>query len=250
MIGFVLVVLFLILFFLVSIPVFVLEWILEKKNPALCDRISNSMVGGGFRIVSFLSGVRLTVKGQENLPKDPAPGEMPQGVLYIPNHRSFFDVVILHPLLPGFPEFMAKKELEHIPFLSRWMRLIHCQFLDREDPRQGLETIKDAIENIKKGYSVVIFPEGTRNKNEQETELLPFHEGSFKVATRTGCPVIPVALTHTSEIFEDHFPMIRRTAVTVEFLPPIDVTALDRKEQKTLGAQTRGLLQQKIRENE
>ena len=250
MIRFILIVLFLILFFLVSIPVFVLEWILEKKNPALCDRISHAMVGGGFRIVRFLAGVKLTVKGQEYLPKAPAQGEQPQGVLYIPNHRSFFDVVILHPMLPGFPEFLAKKELEHIPFLSRWMRLIHCQFLDREDPRQGLEMIKDAISNIEKGYSVVIFPEGTRNTNEQETELLPFHEGSFKVATRTGCPVIPVALTHTSRIFEDHFPMVRRTEVTVEFLPPIDVTLLDRREQKTLGAQTRELIRQRVEANQ
>lgn len=71
------------------------------------------------------------------------------------------------------------------------MRYLHCLFLDRKDIKQGLKTILTAIEKIKSGISICIFPEGTRNKNKDELELLPFHEGSFKIASKSGCAIHP-----------------------------------------------------------
>ena len=64
------------------------------------------------------------------------------------------------------------------------MRYLHCLFLDRKDIKQGLKTILTAVDKVKSGISICIFPEGTRNRNKDELDMLPFHEGSFKIATK------------------------------------------------------------------
>ena len=78
---------------------------------------------------------------------------------------------------------------------------LHCLFLDRQDIKAGMKTILTAIDKVKSGISICIFPEGTRNKGENELEMLPFHEGSFKIATKAGCPIIPIAISNSAEIF-------------------------------------------------
>ena len=81
-----------------------------------------------------------------------------------------------------------------------------------------------------------IFPEGTRNKNEDETKLLPFKEGSFKMAEKTGCPIILMGMNNTSSILEDHFPFIRSTHVVLEYSKPIYPKELSKEDRKFLGA--------------
>ncbi len=106
--------------------------------------------------------------------------------------RSFFDVPLTYPRCPIRTGYIAKKEMEKVPLLSTWMkRYLHCLFLDRKDMKQGLKTILTAVEKVKSGISICIFPEGTRNKNEDELDMLPFHEGSFKIATKAKLPDHP-----------------------------------------------------------
>ena len=80
--------------------------------------------------------------------------------------------------------------MEKIPILRTWMANVNCLFLDRKNIKEGLKTILQGIEKVKNGISIWIFPEGTRNTNEDITELLPFKEGSLKIAEKSGCPVI------------------------------------------------------------
>ena len=120
----------------------------------------------------------MNVIGRENIPDDRA-------VLYVGNHRSYFDIVIGYTLIKGQCGFVAKKEMEKIPLLSIYMKYLHCLFLDRENIKEGLKTILVGIDKIKNGISVWIFPEGTRNKAEQETDLLDFKEGSMKTVSYT-----------------------------------------------------------------
>ena len=152
MIRLLLVALFLITFLILSIPIFFIEWLIGKKNPALRDISSLRIVQWAFKVILWLSGCRLTVIGEENVPKDEA-------VLYIGNHRGFFDIVATYARCPRLTGYMAKKEIERVPLLSVWMRLLHCLFLDRDDIRQGLKTILTGIEHIKNGISVCVFPE-------------------------------------------------------------------------------------------
>ena len=152
--------------------------------------------------------------------------------------------------MPDLTCFVAKKEMNRYPVLNLWMRRLYCLFLDREDLRQGMKVIQTAIEYVKGNISVVIFPEGTRNKNPDELDMLPFHEGSFRVTTKSGCPLIPAALSNTQEIFEAHFPKIRPTHVIVEYLSPVDPSSLSRPEQKTLGAATQQKILERLSENQ
>lgn len=241
MIRFLLIVLFLVIFLVLSIPVFLVEWIIGKFRPHARDISSLRIVQAGFKIIIRISGIRLTVTGEENIPKDTA-------VLYIGNHRSYFDIVLTYARCPGLTGYVAKKEMLKIPLLSRWMKFLHCQFLDRSDIREGLKTILAAVEEIKNGVSIMIFPEGTRSKNSSELEMLPFHEGSFKIAAKTGCPIIPVAISGSSAAFEDHFPRVRPVHVTIQYGTPIYPKELPREEQKFLGRRVQGIIAEMLRE--
>lgn len=106
-----------------------------------------------------MTGVKVTVIGEENVPDEP--------VLFIGNHRSFFDILLTYSRCRNLTGYVAKKEMEKIPLLSTWMRFVHCLFLDRENPKEGLKTILQAIDYVKNGISICIFPEGTRNKGEE-----------------------------------------------------------------------------------
>lgn len=242
MIRLLLIVLFLLVFFIVSIPLFLIEWLIGKINPRARDISSLRIVQTAFKIILFLSGCQLTVIGEENVPRDEA-------VLYIGNHRSFFDVVITYARCPGRTGYLAKKEIARVPFLSTWMRFLYCLFLDRQDIKQGLKTILTAIDHVKNGISVFIFPEGTRSTGADQSELLPFHEGSFKVATKTDCLIVPVALTNTSQILEDHFPLIRKTQVTLEYGKPFRPSELTKEEKKVIGSYTRDIVQSMVKKN-
>ena len=176
MIRFICVAIFLVVFLILSIPVFFVEWLIGKKNRETRDFSSLRIVQWGFRCILRIAGVETTVIGLENVPDEP--------VLFIGNHRSYFDILLTYSRCKRLTGYVAKKEMEKIPLLSTWMKYLYCLFLDRHDPKQGMKTILTAIDYIKRGISICIFPEGTRNSGE-ELSLLPFKEGSFKIAEKT-----------------------------------------------------------------
>lgn len=240
MIRLILVATFLILYLLVSYILFFVEWIIGKIDKRAKDYSSLRIVQWGFRVILRLSGVKVTVKGKENIPDE--------AVLFVGNHRSYFDILILYVQCKRLTGFVAKDSMEKIPSLRVWMRYLYCLFLDRKDPRAGMKTILQAIEYVKQGVSICIFPEGTRNDGEELT-MLPFKEGSFKIATKTGCPIVPVAINNSAEIFESHMPKVKKTHVVVEYLTPIDPKALSKEEQKVIGAKCQKMIEDTIKKN-
>lgn len=225
MLRFIIVALFVVLFLILSIPLLIAEWIIGRFNPGLKDRSSLAIVNWAFRQVLRLAGVKVTYLGEERIPRD-------RPVLYIGNHRSYFDIVMTYVRVPRPTGYIAKIEMEKIPLLSSWMKNLHCLFLDRKDLKQGAKIILTAIGKIKDGVSICIFPEGTRNR-EADT-FLPFHAGSFKIAEKTGCPIIPMAINNAGSIFEDHIPKIRKTHVIIEYGEPILPRELSREDKRRL----------------
>lgn len=226
MIRMILDVLYIFCFFVKSIFLIPSQKRISSKDPAQGIRSSYRIVTKVLRRIASLSGVRLTVYGLENIPKD-------RPALFVSNHRSYFDIVTMYPLLPNPSAFIAKNNLEKIPFLAGWMRLMRCPFLDRENTADGLRIVKDSIQLIREGISVCVFPEGTRSPGD---EMLPFKEGTFMIAQKAGCPVIPVAITDTEKIFENHIPFVRPGKVTISFGEPIDMAALDRNQRRQVPA--------------
>ena len=207
-----------------------IEWIIAKINKRHADLVTLRFVQWAFRCVMFISGVKMEVKGHENVPEDEA-------VLYIGNHRGIFDIVTTYSLCPNLTGYIAKQSVGKIPILGLFMRRVYCLFMDRNDIKQSLKTILQAIEQVKSGISICIFPEGTRNKDAKHPEsVLRFKEGSLKIAQKTGCKIIPMAIIGTDDIFENHFPWIHKKKVTIVYGEPIVIADLDVENKKHLGA--------------
>ena len=240
MIRFIIAATFLVLFLLFSYILFFVEWIIGKIDKKAKDYSSLRIVQWGFRVILWIGGVKITVKGKENIPDEAA--------LFVGNHRSYFDILVLYVQCERLTGFVAKDAMEKIPSLRVWMRYLYCLFLDRKDPRAGMKTILQAIEYIKQGVSICIFPEGTRNDGE-ELSMLPFKEGSFKIATKTGCPIVPVSINNSAEIFENHMPKMKKTHVIVEYGTPIYPKELDKEDQKFIGAKCQKIIEDTIKRN-
>lgn len=231
---------FLFVFTFVSIPLYLVEVIIGIFHPRLKFKLAQAIVARALKFVLFLAGTKVTVKGIDNVPKNEA-------VLYIANHRSHFDIVIGYSTVPTLTSFVAKKEMEHLPLVSHWMRILKCLFLDRTDIKAGMKTILTGIAQIKDGYSVFIMPEGTRN---HEKEMLPFREGSFKFAEKTGCAIIPVAMNHTDDIFEKHVPWVKKTHVCIEYGQPVYLKDLAQEDRKFVGAYVQNIIKETLEKNE
>ena len=224
MIRLILVAVFLVIYFIISLPIQLAELIIEKFNMDLRNKSSLAFVNFGLKCVWFLSGIKLEINGYDNIPKDRA-------VLFIGNHTSYYDIIVTYPLMKRPTSYMAKKEIKKIPCLSWWMYFVNCIFLDRSDPRQGLKSVLQAADMIQNGISVFLFPEGTRSK---DGKLKEFKDGGFKIATKSKCPVIPVGIQGTADLFENHFPFIKSSKVVVTFGKPIYTDTMGRAEAKAL----------------
>ena len=241
MIRFLLVVLFLFLYLLLGIPVLGIEWIIGKFNKNLSDYQSLRLVQWAFNVILKISGVEVTVIGEENVPDEP--------VLFIGNHRSYFDILLTYSRCKRLTGYVAKKEMLRYPLLRDWMKRLYCLFLDRENPKEGLKTILQAIDYEKNGISICIFPEGTRNDGE-ELSMFPFHNGSFKIAEKSGCAIVPISLNNTVSIFEAHLPFIRKTHVVLEYGKPIYMIDMDKETKKHIGEYCQNIIQETINKNQ
>lgn len=229
---------FLFLFLVVMIPVHLILVIIGRFNMELRYKIGNAIVYWAFRWELFQTQAKIEVKGVENIPDEP--------VLFVSNHRSYFDILVIHTTSTKRPGFVAKKEMEKFPLLNWWMKNICCLFLDRKDLRSGVQMIKDGAALIQKGHSMVICPEGTRN---QKAEMLPFKEGSLKMAEKAGCAVIPVTLIDTDQLLEARPGFdIRKGHVKVIYGKPIYLNELSKEDKKKAGNYVQNIIAETMKE--
>lgn len=230
MIRFLLDAIWVIVFLILSIPFLLIALIIGLFNKQLRAKFSQAIIGFAFKVVLIFAGTKVIVKGRENIPEGEA-------ALYVPNHRGIFDIVATYPLAVGPTAYVAKKETKKFPIFSIWMSFMNCQFLDRKDLREGLKVILKCAELIKEGTNVFIFPEGTRNKTDEP--LQEFHDGSFKIAEKSECKIIPVAINNTDQIFEAHLPKVKKHTIIIEYCKPIDTKGLTREGKKELSQKVR-----------
>lgn len=240
MLRFIFAVSFAALYLILGIPVLGIEYLIGKKNPRKRDISSLRMVQWAFRVIYKICGVKLTVIGYENVPKD-------QAVLYVANHNSYFDIIISYSLCPDLTGYIAKDDVKKIPLLGAWMERLYCLFMNRDDMKQSLKIILQGIEYIKKGISICIFPEGTRGKTDK---MVPFKEGSMKIAEKTGCPIIPIAISNTRNIVIDHIPHVKPTHVVLEYGKPIYPKELPKEDRKALGRITQNAIREMLDKNQ
>ena len=179
-----------------------------------------------------LAGGTIVVSGEENVPKDSA-------VVFVSNHQGNFDIPILLGYINKPKAFISKIEVLKMPLIRSWMRLMQCAFMDRKDIRQSLRTINEAAESIKKGYSMVIFPEGTRSKGRKMGD---FKAGSFKLAMKAGVSIIPVTMDGSWQLLEDKGYMKPGT-VHVTVHEAIPTAGLSREEAEALPEKVKAVIE-------
>jgi len=231
---------YLVFYTVVCLIPYCILFLVGKRNPGMRAVVSQKIVINlGFKPILFICGVKMTVKGKENILKD-------ESALYVFNHRGFFDILVGYSTAPYPTAFVSKVSIKKVPLISHWMKYMNCLFLERNDMKQGMKTILEGIELLKGGTSVYIAPEGTRNHGD---ELLEFRAGSFKLAEKSKRPVVPVAICNTDSIFERQLPWIKRGHVIIEYCEPIYMDQMDRGEKKKIGETVRELLQKKVDAN-
>lgn len=181
------------------------------------------------------SGATVNVYGLENIPD--------RNVVFISNHQGDFDIAIFMALIPKEKGFVAKMELKKVPILSTWMKYIGCVFMDRKDLRQSLNSINEAIDFVKKGHSMVIFPEGTRSKSDKMGSFKP---GSFKLATKAKVPIVPVTIDGSYKLKERNKGMIKPDIVNVYVHKPIETENLTVEEKEKLPSMVKEIIQSKL----
>ena len=189
------------------------------------ERIVKANIPRWSRGILHVTGARMTVEGQENIPAGPC--------VFVGNHRSYYDIPILLTALDAPHGILAKEELEKIPLLNRWMKLLGCVFVKRDDIRASVKALNDATAIVESGKSFVIFPEGTRYKGE-EGGAGEFKAGAFRIAVKTSAPVVPVAVTGARALFESNGNRCRPGSVRIKIMPPIQTAGMSKAEQKQL----------------
>ena len=178
------------------------------------------------------AGVEVEVSGLENIPGCPA--------VFVANHQSYFDIPVLLSWLDRPHPLVAKKEIRKLPLIRSWMKLLDCVFIDRENPRQSVAALGEAARNMEaRGRSFIIFPEGTRSRGDRVGE---FKNGGFRVALKSGAPVVPVVIDGTYRVMEANHMWIHPARVRLRVLPPIPTAGLSKEEAKLLGERVRALI--------
>ena len=192
------------------------------------------------RIVLKSLGVKLRViyKNRKNIDAL----EREKGIIFVCNHQSNLDIPVIVSALHIDVGFVAKKEMKSWPFFNIWMKRSKCVFLNRENPREGIKDIKEAVKVVKDGYPIVIFPEGERTL---DGEILRFKKGSFKLATETNGIIVPLTLKGTFDIQKrGEWKMKRNQLVTIIVGEPIYVDSLSNDEIKELSTKVREVIEE------
>ncbi|MBE6898844.1 MAG: 1-acyl-sn-glycerol-3-phosphate acyltransferase [Ruminococcaceae bacterium] len=199
------------------------------------DRIVRTMVNNWALRLMKLAGATMEVTGKENIPEGP--------VVFAANHQGYADIPLLLTQLDKPNPLIAKKELEKVPLLRDWMTELNCIFIDRDNARQAMDSLKKANELLSEGYSVCIFPEGTRSKG---GEIKDFKGGTIRLATRAKVPIVPCCIEGTYNMLEANKGFkITPAKLQLHILPAIETADLSREEIKALDERLRSVIKEK-----
>ena len=227
MIKIIIIIIFMLLIGIYTIFDALICFFVAKWNVDAVRKHSMRVVKFIFKALIMISGVKVYVSGLENIRLL----DNEKSFFAISNHRGFFDVISGYLLFEKNTGIIAKDSFKKVPIMHYWMKRIDCLFLNRNDIRDGLKMVLDAINNINNGISMWVFPEGTRNKNENPLDLLEFKQGTFKIPEKANCYILPISFRNTENAFENHWPMIKATDIYINIGVPYKISELSNEEQ-------------------
>ncbi|KAK9458268.1 hypothetical protein V1511DRAFT_455020 [Dipodascopsis uninucleata] len=198
-----------------------------KKN------LSQYVAGRSFSNVTCpLLGVNIKIKNEEILTRT-------RPVIFISNHQSEMDILMLGRIFPKYCSVTAKSSLKYVPFLGWFMMLSGTVFIDRQNRGKAIRALDGAVKKMRnEKQSVYIFPEGTRSYY-TEPGMLPFKRGAFHLALQSGCPIVPVVIANYSHVFCLSKRVLQPGTIEVEVLDPIDTTNVSADDIDELISTTR-----------
>lgn len=191
--------------FLVGTPFVLHAWLTGRIDPLY--RIG----WWGARLGLWLAGVRLEVRGRENLPAE-------RPCVYMANHQSNVDPPILFVVLPPRIALIGKQQVFRIPVLGRALHLGDFVPIDRANREAARAAVDAALERLQRGVSFLVFPEGTRSP---DGRLQRFKHGVFVLALRAGAPIVPITLEGAEAIMPKRKWEIYPGRVRVTIHPPL-----------------------------
>lgn len=174
------------------------------------------------------------VSGLENIPDETC--------VFIANHQAIFDGFMLFSFINKKFAFIAKKEIKKIPLIGTWMTDLNTVFIDRGNPRASVQAINEGVQKLKEGYSMAIFPEGTRSLS---SEIGTFKKGSMKLAIKAGVPIVPITIDGTYRILETGN-KVTGNKVKMIVHKPIYIDKLSKEEQKNLVDKVQNIIEEAL----
>jgi len=189
-----------------------------------------SVAQGAAKGVMRLCGIPMTLRHRENLPPKDSP------CIYVSNHQSYIDAIVMFALLPAGTSFVVKIEVLHSFFLRTLLKRFESQFVERFDAAKGIEGARSIAETGRAGQSLMFFAEGTFTRT---PGLLPFRMGAFETAVKSGVPIIPLAIRGTRSVLRGNQFFPRRGVINVIAGPAIKPDGQDFQAAIDLRDQTR-----------
>jgi 1-acyl-sn-glycerol-3-phosphate acyltransferase len=166
------------------------------------------------RMLLWLTSIRVEVIGRENVLMD-----KPQ--IFMANHQSDFDILIVLAHIPGQFRWIAKKELFKIPIFGKAMKNAGYIEIDRQNHEKALKSLDEAAQKIREGKSVVTFPEGTRSR---DGNIRPFKQGMFHLAIQAGVPIVPISIIGAHAIMPKRTLTVKPGRIRMVIDRPVDVS--------------------------
>ena len=202
----------------------------EEERYKMLQYVDHKAIHGGNLVID--------AHGVENIPKE-------NGFMFFPNHQGLFDVLTIKEVYPIPFSVVTKKELTNVPFLKQVFACMKAFMIDREDVKQSMQVILNVIKEVKQGRNYLIFAEGTRTKDGNHPH--EFKGGSFKAATKSKCPIVPVALIDSYKAFDTG--SIKKLTVQVHFLEPIYYEEYKDMKTTEIAAEVKKRIEETIQKN-
>ena len=199
--------------------IFAMIFVLIDRSHTLYFKLSKYFSG----VVLWLSGIKLEVTGLDNFDKS-------KTYVFVSNHSSQFDIVVLQKTIPNRMAMIFKKELAKIPFFGWQLAMGPYVMIDRENYEQAQKSIDEAKQKMEKqNISIVVFAEGTRSKT---GEIQPFKRGAFRLATQVGYPIIPTTIVGSNKIMPKGTYRLKRGTIKVHFDKPISAEGINSRQEE------------------
>lgn len=220
-------------YIILTLPVLLKVKYLERRGRTEeRDRLADRYTMKAAKRLLWLIGASISVAGLENVPEG-----LP--VLFVGNHQSHADSLIVHGFIDIPKGFVSIVEILNIPVLRTWMKYMKCVFIDRSDARQNVQAMETAVENLRQGRSMVIFPEG---RVYEDGRLHEFRRGCLKLAFKTGASIVPVTLKNSNSLMNRDGTRIRPGSAECIIHSPISVKGYKKAEEAQLIERVRSVI--------